>query len=199
MSESILSIGHIVIPLLKGALYQDQHPAIWNTLLNLQAAVQDYLAVLGLNLVVDEAEGFAYLQQKADEPSNDNVDESNEQTKPLPKLMSRYPISYHLSILCVWLRKKILERDASGGELRVILSREQIINQIQVYLPKSGNEAKDIDKIQTLINKAIDIGLLRKLANDDLYEIRRIIKALVDADHLSELEKRLKEYLDHGN
>jgi hypothetical protein len=50
--------------LLKGVLYQESDPALWSTLLELQARVRDYVAVLGLELMLDEAEGYAFLRSR---------------------------------------------------------------------------------------------------------------------------------------
>ena len=195
MTDSVLSLGHLVIPLLKGVVYEERRPDLWSALLRQQAAVQEYVAVLNLALVVDEAEGYAYLSQADHEGSP----EENTPPNALPKLMSHHSMSYPMSILCVFLRKKVLEQDAQSGEVRTILSREQITNQIQVYLPSSGNEAKDIDKIHSHINKAVEWGLLRKLKNDDQqYEVRRIIKAMIDAQFLSDLDQQLQEYQEHA-
>ena len=46
----------LVISLLKGVLYLENDPALWNALIQLQARVRDHIAVLGLELVLDEAE-----------------------------------------------------------------------------------------------------------------------------------------------
>jgi hypothetical protein len=50
----------LLIGLLKGVLYRDGDPRQWAALLNLQARVRDYVAVLNLDLVLDEAEGYAF-------------------------------------------------------------------------------------------------------------------------------------------
>ena len=52
-------LSALVIPLLKGVIYQDADAGLWNALLTLQARVRDYVAVLNLELVFDEAEGYA--------------------------------------------------------------------------------------------------------------------------------------------
>ena len=48
--------------LLKGVLYQAGDPARWGQLMNLQARVRDYVGVLGLELILDEAEGYAFVR-----------------------------------------------------------------------------------------------------------------------------------------
>ena len=49
----------MVIPLLKGVIYHESDPSLWNSLLNLQARVRDYVAVLGLGLVLGAIVGAA--------------------------------------------------------------------------------------------------------------------------------------------
>lgn len=50
-------LSSVVVPLLKGVLYREDNPGLWGSLLSLQASVRDYVAVLGLDLMLDEAEG----------------------------------------------------------------------------------------------------------------------------------------------
>jgi len=189
-------ISLILIQLLKGVLYRDRQPEPWHDLLTFQAVVRDYFLLVGLQVIIDESEGYAFLRQKADDVSEQRDDSS----PPLPRLIQRRPLSYPLSLLCVLLRKKLIEQDASGGETRLILSREQIIDMIQVFLPERGNEAKTIDKIDTLIRKVLDLGFLRALKGEgNRYEVQRIIKALVDADWIGNLDEKLREYHGYQN
>ena len=178
-----------LIALFKGVVYADQSPDNWQNLLERQAAVADYVAVLGLDLIVDEAEGYAFLRQR---PSEDDENE-------LPRLMARRQLSYPVSLLLALLRKKLAEHDAGGGDVRLVLSREEIADLVRLFLPDSANEAKLIDRVGMDINKAVEMGFLRKLrGQDDQYEVRRIIKAYVDAQWLSELDARLGEYAEHA-
>ena len=178
-----------LIALFKGVVYADQSPDNWQNLLERQAAVADYVAVLGLDLIVDEAEGYAFLRQR---PSEDDENE-------LPRLMARRQLSYPVSLLLALLRKKLAEHDAGGGDVRLVLSREEIADLVRLFLPDSANEAKLIDRVGMDINKAVEMGFLRKLrGEDDQYEVRRIIKAYVDAQWLSELDARLSEYAEHA-
>ena len=60
-----------VFELLKGVVYKERHPLIWQDLLNLQGGVRDYFSVIGLNVLIDESEGFAFLRQAEDNNSDD--------------------------------------------------------------------------------------------------------------------------------
>lgn len=184
-----LQLGPVVVKLMRGVLYRDRHEAAWQDLMSLQARVIDYLRVIGLNLVVDESEGYAFLKQA--ETDDDEV--------AVPRLIHRRPLSYPVSLICVLLRKKLVEADAGGGGIRVILTRDEIVEMVRVFLPEQANEAKLVDRIDAHINKVVGLGFLREMKKGSgIFEIRRIIKALVDADWLAELDEKLKEYQKHA-
>lgn len=181
------SLSAVLITLFKGVLYQDQRPDLWQALLQLQAKVRDHASVFGLELVLDEAEGYAYLRQRP-------ADEGEE----LPRLVQRRQLGFAVSLLLALLRKKLAEHDAAGGDPRLILSRAQIVDLVQLFLPSGTDEAKLVDRIDTDINRVVELGFLRRLrGQEDQFEVRRILKAFVDAQWLSELEQRLAEYRAH--
>ncbi len=178
-----------LIALFKGVVYQDQGPEPWQSLLAHQAAINDYVAVLGLDLIVDEAEGYAFLRQR---PVDDDDPE-------LPRLIARRQLSYPVSLLLALLRKKLAEHDAGGGDVRLVLTREEIVDLLRLFLPETANEAKLIDRVGMDINKVVEMGFLRRLrGQDNQYEVRRILKAYVDAQWLNELSARLSEYAEHA-
>lgn len=180
----------LVIILLKGVIYQEADAGLWSDLLNLQARVRDYVAVLGLDLVFDEAEGYAFLRSR-----RENEDDANPK---LPRLVARRPLSFPVSLLLALLRKKLAEFDASGGDTRLVLSRDEIVELIRVFLPESSNETRLVDQIETHLNKIIELGFLRRLkpsaGQSAMFEVRRILKAFVDAQWLSDFDVRLAAY-----
>lgn len=182
-------LGPVVIKLMKGVVYRDAQEAVWQDLVLLESQVRDYVQVIGLDLVMDETEGYAYLHQ--DEPEND--------AEKLPRLMQRRPLSYPVSLLCVLLRKKLVEADVGGEETRVVLTRDQMSEMMRVFLQDQPNEAKLVDRIDSHINKVAELGFLRRFQKTPhTFEVRRILKALVDADWLVDLDEKLKAYLDHA-
>jgi hypothetical protein len=187
-------LSTLLIGLLKSVLYRDADERQWAVLLNLQARVRDYVGVLNLDLILDEAEGYAFLKSR---PEPDEADSSPR----LPRLVARRPLSFPVSLLLALLRKKLAEFDAGGGDTRLILSREDMVELVRVFLPEGPNEARLIDQIETTINKVADLGFLHKLksasgasANPPSYEVRRILKAFVDAQWLAEFDSRLADY-----
>jgi hypothetical protein len=185
--ETDNDLSQVVIPLLKGVIYQDENPTLWNALLNLQPRVRDYVAVLGLELMLDEAEGYAFLRSRPEE--------DEEQGTKLPRLVARRRLSFPVSLLLALLRKKLAESDAGGGDTRLILSRDEVVDLIRVFLPAGSNETRLIDQVDTHLNKVADLGFVRRLRGQEkMFEVRRIIKAFVDAQWLSEFDRRLAEY-----
>lgn len=180
-------LSSVVIPLLKGVLYQEDNPGLWSSLLILQASVRDYVAVLGLDLMLDEAEGYAFLR------SRQNDDEDGQAV--MPRLVARRQLSYPVSLLLALLRKKLAEFDAGGGDTRLILSRDEVMELIRIFLPAGSNEAKLIDQVDATLNKIAELGFIRRLRGQgQMVEVRRIIKAFVDAQWLADFEQRLAEY-----
>ncbi len=185
MSEPDLSLA--VTQLMKGVVYRDTHERAWRHLLQLQPQVRDYVAVLGLQVVVDEAEGYAFCRQR---PPDEDQD-----AEPLPRLIPRRPLSFHVSLLLALLRKKLAEFDAQGGDTRLMLTRDQIAETMRVFLPATSNEARLADKIDTYLGKAVDLGFLRPAKNaEPVFEVRRILKAFVDGQWLADFDARLAEY-----
>ncbi|MCB1852242.1 MAG: DUF4194 domain-containing protein [Gammaproteobacteria bacterium] len=179
-------LSSVVVPLLKGVLYREENPALWSALLNLQASVQDYVAVLGLQLLLDEAEGYAFLR---------SLPEEEDESASIPRLVARRQLSYPVSLLLALLRKKLAEFDAAGSDTRLILSRDQVVELIRIFLPAGSNEVKLIDQVDTHLNKIAELGFIRRLrGQSQMIEVRRIIKAFVDAQWLADFDQRLVEY-----
>src|SRR5438270_10611126 len=172
---------------MKGVTYEEYNPNLWQSLIHLQARVREYISVLGLELVLDEAEGYAYLRQR---PADKDKDEQE-----LPRLVPRRQLGYSVSLLLALLRKKLAEFDATSGETRLILAREQIADLMRLFLPDTTNEARILDRLDADIKKIEDMGFIRRLrGEEDRFEVRRIVKAFIDAQFLSQLEQRLAQY-----
>jgi Domain of unknown function (DUF4194) len=180
----------LAISLLKGVVYREADERLWAALLNLQSRVRDYVAVLGLELILDEAEGYAFLKSRPEPEESDTA-------QRLPRLVARRPLSFPVSLLLALLRRKLAEFDAGGADTRLVLSREEIVELLRIFLPAGSNEARLIDQIEAHINKVVDLGFLRRLKSDEgppNYEVRRILKAYVDAQWLAQFDERLGAY-----
>jgi len=179
-----------LIGLMKGVTYQEADPALWQALLELQARIREHVSWLGLELIVDEAEGYAYLRQR----------EATGEGGELPRLVPRRPLTFPVSLLLALLRKKLAEFDAVGAETRLVLSREEIAEALRLFLPDTANEARLLDRIDAHLSKVVELGFVRRLrGTEDRFEVRRILKAFVDAQWLHALDARLAEYQSAAN
>lgn len=195
---AVPELSQLLVHLLKGVLYREDDERLWASLLRLQARVREQAAVLLLDLVQDEAEGYAFLKSRPDPDESEGLPR-------LPRLVARRPLSYPVSLMLALLRKRMAEFDARGGDTRLVLSRDEIAELMRVFLPDGTNEAKLVDQVDATISKGVDFGFLRRLkpaagggqqAGQDRghYEVRRILKAFVDAQWLAEFDARLEVY-----
>ncbi len=184
-----VNISRPLIALMKGVVFRETDEGLWQDLEDGQMALREYVRVLGLELVLDEAEGYAWL--KTIEPEDGQ--------EPLPKLVGRRKLSYPVSLIIALLRKKLAENDAAGEDPRLILSVDEITDMVRIFFPSGSNEAKFLDRIEAHLNKIAELGFIRRLkGHRDKIEVIRIIKAFVDAQWLHEFDERLKEYQEKG-
>ncbi len=183
--DAARDLSVVLISLMRGVTFAEADAVLWQSLLGLQARVRDHVGVLGLELIVDEAEGYAYLRQR---PAREGEPE-------LPRLVARRPLGYWPSLLIALLRKKLAEFDAASGDTRLILGREDIVELMRIFLPDTVNQARLVDRIDGHINRVVEMGFLRRLAGQESrFEVRRVLKAFVDAQWLNAFEQRLAGY-----
>lgn len=182
-----------IVALMRGVVYSDRDPKLWNAILNFRSAIRDYVRVIGLELFVEEGDGYAFLRQM----SRDE-DDLPEDERPA-QLVPRRALGFPLTMLCVLMRKKLLESDVSGDSPRVIVERAELHEMMRVYMPPRVNEAKTQEEIDATIAKAAEFGFLRELTGQTHnFEIRRVIKALFTAEWLTTIDQRLAEYREYG-
>lgn len=185
--------SNVLIALLKGIVYSHQEE-IWNTLIlpENERDVRNYFADIHLDVIIDKSEGYAYLKQQTDS-SNETEDTEQESAS---KLIRKRQLTFHVSLLCILLRKYLIENDQNGESTKAILSREEIENQMKLYLKESSNEAINYKQIDNAIRKVENEGFLRRMKTEqEQYEVNRIIKAFVNADQINDLLERYKEYV----
>ncbi|WP_407688278.1 DUF4194 domain-containing protein [Mycobacterium sp. HUMS_1102779] len=179
------AVARAIIRLMGGVVYRESDEDTWLTLERLGAGVRDHFATIGVEVVVDDAEGYAYLRSRPEEDGDE----------ALPRLVRRRALTYNVSLLLVLLRKRLVEFETAGGDGRLVLSTEQIVEMLRLFQAESSNDARIVDQAEATINKARELGFLRQLRGQhDHWEVRRILKAYVDAQTLSDFAAKLREY-----
>lgn len=179
------AVASAIIRLMRGVVYQESDEDTWLTLERAGAGVRDHFATIGVEVVVDEDEGFAYLRSRPEVEGEES----------LPRLVRRRTLTYPVSLLLVLLRKRLVEFETGGGEGRLVLTTEQIVEMLRLFQAESTNDARLVDNAETTIKKAADLGFVRQLrGQSDHWEVRRILKAYVDAEAMSGFAAKLREH-----
>ncbi len=202
------SYSIILVALLKGIIYS-HNEKIWDALLQPENEidVRKYFNDIHLDLIIDTAEGFAYLKQKTTKNNENikNIDDSEDfedventednDNNEIPKLIQKRQLNFDVSLMCLLLRKHMIENDRDGEFTKAILAESDIINLAKPFYKETTNEANQQKKIKAAIKKVIEEGFLRQMKTEDKqYEINRIIKAFVNADVVKDALEKLKNY-----
>jgi len=176
----------VLVALLKGIVYS-HNEKIWEELLKPEneADIKKYFADIYLDVIIDKGEGFAYLRQSVQAEEGDET----------PKLIEKRPLNFHVSLLCLLLRKHLIENDSEGESAKAILTKDEIFNLVKPFYKETTNEANQQKQIESAIKKIIEEGFLRRMkTEDEQYEINRIIKAFVNADAVKDSLERLRTH-----
>lgn len=186
MTNQTLPYAALILKLLQGVIYYEDKQ--WDRLLSYAAPIQAHFAAIGLHLHIDEVEGYAYLTQ----PEHED-DELN-----LPRLLRRMPLTYDATLLCVLLRESLQQFDAQTiGETRHVLSRSDLYGMLQLFFPQQPDMVRLEKRFDTAIRQVEQLSFIKKLrqGGEDQFEIRRIIKAKIDADTLVLIKAQLQAHV----
>ena len=182
-----LSLSLVVTSLMRGVVYREAAPEVWRHLTALQPDLRDHVATMGLVAVVDEAEGYAFLRQRPEDPADAGP--------ALPRLVARRSLSYPVSLLLALLRRQLAVADTGDTGGRLVLGRLEIVDLVADLLPDPGRRNRLVEQVDAHIAKVVELGFLRRLPGPDGgFEVRRVLKAFVDAQWLADFDTRLAEY-----
>ncbi len=179
------------IKLLQGIVYDDD--PCWNMLSNNIREITDFFETIGVQVFIDQNDGYAFLKQI----DNDETDAGSETIR----LIRRHPLSFELSLLCVLLREELEKFDSSQHDSAIlVLSESEIRSMLSVYFKEKADQTKLYRELTKYLNQAAELSFLKELKEnsgstdipiDRKFEVRRILRAVIDIDFLSEFKKRL--------
>lgn len=199
------ALSTVLIKLLQGFLLQEDKQA-WEALQLQQTVVREYFATLGLHLHLDDNDGYAFLRtipmgenddgKVTGESAIGNVQQEVAAEKKKLTLMRKMPLSFEVSLLCVLLREALDQFDATvHDDHRLIMTKSDIYDLLKLYFPDKHDETKLIRRWDGIINKVIELGFIRELRSDaSRIEVLRIIKAMIDAERVSEMKRNMQRY-----
>jgi len=175
-----------IVALLKKTV--EKNSPVWNEIVNYQSEIQNYLSVIGLELILKEDEGFAYVKQIVyDDDTTLN-------------LVSRRQLGFEISIVLIVLRQILEDYDNNPTETQSfdkIITNNEIKDEVKLFLPDNYNKAKLEKDLDNYIQKVSELGFLKEIkhTNDEIrYKIHRIIKEKVTLQDLDQFKKNLEDY-----
>lgn len=185
--------------LLKGPLYESEDRKTWNILIRFRDNLEAYFRVIGLHVVTEEEDGYAYLEQVKDsvEKGMENEDEAAEE---LPRLIRKVPFSYTMSMLLVLLRQEYEKFASSMNESRYpILRKSEIMGLIRSFWEEASDMTKFSDDADRMIRQLCQLTYLRtgevlssaRISDDAEFEISPIIKSKIDVTFMREMLSRM--------
>jgi hypothetical protein len=185
--KNIQPYSKAIVRLLKGTV--ERNNIIWNDIIVYQVEIQNYIIVIGLELIVKKDEGFAFVKQV-------ELDEDN-----TLNLVSRRQIGFETSIVLVVLRQILEEFDSSPTETQSFekfITNNEIKEEVELFLPEKFNRVKFIKELESYVRKVAELGFLvetKRTENEVRYKIHRIIKEKITLDDLLEFKNKLQEYV----
>ncbi len=182
------------VRLLQDVVYSSD-TAVWGEILASQNRLRDYFARIGLTLVVDESNSFAYLRQ---------LDLEQElvpsEYAELPKLYRRTRLGYGASLVCVLLREELRRFESEDVDSDIcVVEEEFLFDQWKAFFPVRTDEQAQYREFSKALNSARDAGFAKLLSKDPpAWEVRRIIKAKLDAATLERLRADLLAHVEKG-
>ncbi|KRA30033.1 MULTISPECIES: DUF4194 domain-containing protein [unclassified Nocardioides] len=164
--EISIALAH----LLRGPIHAEDQPAAWTTISTFTKQLRDHLDVLGLRLVIDDTERYAYLRAHDELPDG------------MPRLIRRHTLTFSSSVLLVMLRQQLATAESDGQMPRLVITGTDMVEMLRLY----RHDDLTRDQINGDISVLDKLGYIRTLrGQDDTWEVRRIIKAIVTGEWIN--------------
>lgn len=187
MSEyGIKPYSKAVVKLLKCVV--ENNDTIWSDILTYQTEIQDYISLMGLELILKKDEGFAFIKQRT-------IDDAK-----TVNLVSRRQYGFELSVMLVVLRQMLEDFDSNPTLSQATdkyVTAFEIKEETEMFLPSTYNKAKFEKELDNNIERLVDFGFLIAPKSNDgetRYKIHRVINEKVTLDDLLDFKKQLNDY-----
>lgn len=164
--------------------------SIWDTLRAERDSIAHYFRQIGQEVVIDEAEGYAFLRQiEAD--GGDAV----------PRVGRRQSLGYTATLLMVCLREELARFDAAPSDsTRLVLTRQQLRDLVSQFKRETNDQTRDVRTIDGAVRRLEELSFLRPFGpvESETFEVMRILKARFGASELQEVKDRLASHVEAG-
>jgi hypothetical protein len=189
-NSTVMPYAPVILKLLQNPLFSDETTP-WNLLLSYLTPVQEYFARIGLEVRIHEEDGYAYLYQPA-------LEDDEGQSIVLPRLTRRDRLTYHTTLLCVLLREWLDQFESTHLDAgKCTITDDQVRELLVPFLPARTDERALQRRMDAALERLIDLGFLKRMPNTEkpaYFEVRRILKAKIDAEKLADIKEKLARY-----
>lgn len=185
-TEYIKPYSNAIVKLLRGVI--ENNDTVWQDILMYQSEIQDYLSVIGLELIIEKEDGYAFVRQK------------NNEADALMSLVSRRRLTFEVSVVLIVIRQILEEFDSNPLESQSndkYISAADIKEEVELFLPEKYNRVKFMKELDKYIERVVELGFLIKTKSGEMesrYRIHRIIKKKITLDDLVDFKDNLKDY-----
>ena len=183
------SRSFVLARLLLEPIYREDE-SLWEALRGERDAIAHYFRQIGQEVVVDEAEGYAFLRQIEVEGG-----------ESVPRIGRRQSLGYTATLLLVCLREELARFDASAGDsTRLVLTRQQLRELVSQFVRETNNQIRDIRRIDTAIGRLEELAFLKAFGppEAETFEVMRILKARFGPAELEDVRSRLTNHVERG-
>jgi hypothetical protein len=171
-----------------GPVYHED-TQVWETVRAEREYVARYFRQIGQDLVIDEAEGYAFIRQI--EPDGE---------ERVPRIGRRQALGYTATLLLVCLREELARFDAAPGDsTRLVLTKPQLRELVLQFVRESNNQIRDMRTVDSAIRRIEELGFVRTVgtAESDTFEVMRILKARLGPPELETVKERLIQHAEN--
>lgn len=179
----------VLAKLLVQPIYREDE-SVWDTLRAERDSITHYFRQIGQEVVIDEAEGYAFLRQIEAEGSD-----------AVPRVGRRQSLGYTATLLLVCLREELARFDAAPGDsTRLVLTRQQLRDLVSQFRRETNDQTRDVRTIDSAIRRLEELGFLRPFGpvEAETFEVMRILKARLGPSELQEIKDRLARHVESG-
>jgi len=185
LSTRLEPYAPVIVKLLNGEIYENDKS--WADLIEYRIPVNEYFARIGLEVIIDQRDGFAFLRQQ----------ELDDQGRTIG-LIKRTALSYEVTLLLVLLREMLEAYELQDTTSPAcFVSHQQIWDELELYFRDTPNKVKLLKQLDRYIKQIIELGFLKLTqdspqASERQYEIRRILKAKMTSDVLEDIRRTME-------
>lgn len=190
INPNIAVYAKAAVKLLQGPVFEDQKE-LWEEINKYHVELTRYFEKIAVNVIIDNRDGYAYLKQIELDDSGLTIG-----------LIRRIPLSYDLTLVCVLLREWLLEFESNDVETtNLYITVKQFRDRLEMFFKEKQIELKFIKELNKHLDACEKMGFLKIVnkqssnSDDDLYEVKRIIKARITNDELTRFKQLLEDEL----